>query len=107
MLQPFFIIACRMADGNGGKMNLDMSVAFINLLELFLLIGVGALCGRAHLSGRDAQGVLDPPHRDYAVLYAFCFACRQILRPGVCRGYGYGLERPGEKPGSGFLMIQS
>ncbi len=26
---------------------------------------------------------------------------------GVCRGYGYGLERPGEKPGSGFLMIQS
>ena len=29
---------------------------------------------------------------------------RQI---GICRGYGYGLERPGEKPGSGFLMIQS
>ena len=30
-----------------------------------------------------------------------------ILRIGACRGYGYGLERPGEKPGSGFLMIQS
>ena len=65
-------------------MNLDMSVVFINLLELFLLIGVGALCGRARIfSGRDAQGVLDPPHQDYAALYAFCLACRQILRPGV------------------------
>ena len=52
-------------------MNLDMSVVFINLLELFLLIGVGALCGRARIfSGRDAQGVLDPPHQDYAALYA-------------------------------------
>ena len=50
-------------------MNLDMSVVFINLLELFLLIGVGALCGRARIfSGRDAQGVLDPPHQDYGAM---------------------------------------
>lgn len=89
-------------------MNLDMSVVFINLLELFLLIGVGALCGRARIFPEETPKV-------FSILLTritlpctlFCLACRQILRPGVCRGYGYGLERPGEKPGSGFLMIQS
>lgn len=29
------------------------------------------------------------------------------FKMNIVRGYGYGLERPGEKPGSGFLMIQS
>ena len=38
-------------------MNLDMSVVFINLLELFLLIGVGALCGRARIFPEETPKV--------------------------------------------------
>jgi len=38
---------------------------------------------------------------------SLCYTFLRDEQIAVCRGYGYGLERPGEKPGSGFLMIQS
>ena len=108
----FFVLACfscRVFFQANFAWNFDR---FVLTFEYMESCPSGRRCSTRNAVGRKASRVRipnSPPHRTVISernhrAFSIASWSRKI---GICRGYGYGLERPGEKPGSGFLMIQS